>query len=324
MKATAHRLCVGAIVVLAASCSIALADDPSPTPQLVPVGGANSPRPSPPPPLVLATTELSAGSFTVKVPTGSFAAPSGGAATYSVPGPIISFRGPDGVWRGHGYLETYPRLLSFEGKADATSASLVYTFEREKRYEVKLTAKDGVVILEEISDLGPRNVFVFDAYYDHWLPSSGFALSNDGKHHAFLYLPCYYDKPEVTINPSTPAAGAVAVLSEEPAKTDIAGFVALGMNQWKDGDTMGIQLWQRRQLPGDPSSRHFLGPETKSDSTPNPHTVPLMGQSLYEGHVTIELNLGTGTRRLAFIVTSKGPTRETVIDGFKKIAEAQR
>jgi hypothetical protein len=312
--------------MLGAFCTSAIGanDDHSDKSPFVPVGGANSPLPSPPPALVLSSTELNVGAFAVKIPTGSFTAPAGGAANYTVPGPIISFRGPDGVWRGHGYLETYPRLVSFVGTTDKTSAKLVYTFEQGKRYQVVLTARDGALILDETSDLGPRNVYVFDCYYDHWLPSSAFALGNDSKNHAFLYLPCYYDKPEVTVNPSSPAAAGVAVLSGEPAKKDIAGFVALGMDQWQNGDTMGIQLWQRRQLPGDPSSRHFLGPEAKSDSTPNPRTAPLMGQSLYEGHVTIELSLGTGTRRLAFIVSGKGATRETLIDGFKKTAGAQR
>lgn len=300
------------------------ADPPSVLPQLVPVGGANSPHPSPPHALILDSTELTAGSLTVKIPTGTFVAPPAGAANYSVPGPIISFRGPDELWRGHGYLETYPRLLKFEGVADKTSASLAYSFEQGKTYKVNITARDSAIILDETADLGPRNLFVFDCFYDRWLPASGFVLDRDIKHHAFFYLPCYYDKPEATINPASSRAGAIAVLSDEPSKSDIGGFVAMAMDQWKNSDTMGIQLWQRRQLPGNPSSRHFLGPETKSDSTPNPRTAPLMGRSLYEGHVTIELSLGTGTRRLAFVVSKKGDSRDTLIDGFKKLAEATR
>jgi len=292
------------------------------------VGGANSPAPSPPPRLVIQTGELSAGSFSVKVPTGSYTAPKGGAPNYSVPGPIVAFKGPDGVWRGHGYLETYPRLLSFAGKLSETSAQLTYNFEKGKSYRIRLLAKDGAILMEETSELGPRNVFVFDCYYG-WLPSAGLALNRTGTRHAFLYLPCYYDKAEVTINPvgtarSQDQPGAVAVVSRDPSKKDVSGFWCRDVANWRNSDRMGIQLWQRRQLPGDPSSRHYLGPETKCDSTPNPRTAPLLGRSLYEGHVTIELNLGNGTRKLGFAVATKGPKKETIPEAFKKLVQANQ
>ena len=69
--------------------------------------------------------------------------------------------------------------------------------------------------------------------------------------------------------------------------------------------------------PGEPASRHFIAPETKSDSTPNPRTAGLMGTSLYEGHVTIELGLGRGTRQLVFVVAPKGPDKSTIADPIK-------
>lgn len=283
------------------------------------VGGANSPKPSPPQELILDTAELAGNGFAVKVPTGEYTAPAGGAANYSVPGPIVAFQGPDGVWRGHGYLETYPRLLKFAGKVEGRTATLSYRFEDGKSYEVTLTATDGAVWLDETSNLGPRNLFVFDCYYGDWLPSSGFVLSGDLTKHAFLYLPCYYDKPEATLT-----NGGVAVVSADAGKQDVAGFWTRAAGTWQGADTMSFQVWQRRQLPGDPSSRHFLGPETKSDSTPNPRTAPLLGQSLYEGHVTLEFALGTGTRKLAFGVAGKGAAKETLPDPFKKLAEANR
>jgi len=292
-----------------------------------PVGGANSPPPSPPPALVLQTGELVCGDFAVKVPVGQYTAPPGGAPAYSVAGPIAAFRGPDGLWRGHGYLETFPRLLRFSGTLEKTAARLEYHFENGRSYRVSLAAGRGAVLMEEESDLGPRNVYVFDCYYGHWLPSAGFAVDAAAQKHAFLYLPCYYDKPEVTINPAargTSAPAGVAVLSAAFHKRDVAGFFARDMAGWKGGDTMGIQLWQRRQLPEDPSSRHFLGPETKSDSTPNPRTANLLGRSLYEGHVTIELNLGIGTRKVAFIVADRGAARDSIPAAFMKIAQENR
>lgn len=310
------------VVLSMVMCAAAAAGDAPP------LGGANSPKPSPPPALTIQTAELSAGTFAVRVPTGEYNAPAGGAANYSVPGPIVSFKGADGVWRGHGYLETYPRLVKFTGKIDDRTAELDYQFQDSKRYRVKVTAQDGAVLLEETSDLGPRNVYVFDCYWGDWQASAGFALDMAGKNHAFVYLPCYYDKPEVTINPAAEGAdgakpGAAAVFSADDKKKDVAGFWVRDVQTWTNGDTMGIQLWQRRQLPGDPSSRHFLGPETKSDSTPNPRTAPLLGPSLYEGHVTIELNLGTGTRKLGFAATGKGATREEIPVAFKKAVQAK-
>jgi hypothetical protein len=283
------------------------------------VGGANSPPPSPPRKLILDTAELNAGGFTVKVPTGEYTAPPGGAPNYSVPGPIISFKGPDGTWRGHGYLETYPRLLRFKGQVAGEKAQLVYDFEEGKKYQVTLEAKSGAILMEETADLGPRNLFIFDCYYGDWLPSSGFVLSGDLTQHAFLYLPCFYDKPEATLT-----NGGVAVVSADAGKGDVAGFWSRDTGHWQGADTMSFQIWQRRQLPGDPASRHFLGPETKSDSTPNPRTAPLLGRSLYEGHVTLEFAIGTGTRKLAFGVAGKGATKERLPDPFQKLVEASR
>jgi hypothetical protein len=180
--------------------------------------------------------------------------------------------------------------------------------------------------MDEESAVGPRSVFVFDCYYGEWLPSAAFAFDAGARNHAFLYLPCYYDKPEVTINPAAggdaPPRG-LAVLSAEPGKRDIAGFWCRGVAGWRNADQMGIQLWQRRQLPGEPASRHFLGPETKSDSTPNPRTAVLLGQSLYEGHVTIELRLGTGTRKLGFAVVPRPPERDGIAEAFKAVVRVR-
>ncbi len=307
------------------------AERPEPPPLSPMVGGANAPAPSEPLPLVLATRVLSAATFQVKVPAGTYTAPKGGAKNYTVPGPIVAFKGVDGVWRGHGYLETYPKLLAFAGTLENRKAHLLYTFEGDASYEVTLTARDGVVLVDEHSRLGPRNLFVFDCYYGGWLPSSGFAVNLTGKNSAFVYLPCYYDKAEVTLNPVAdlrlktqgekrrePIAipGGVAVLNGAAATCDLAGFWCRDLASWRNGDRMGIQLWQRRQRPGDPASRHFLGPETKSDATPNPRTAGMLGTSLYEGHVTIECNLGRGTRKLGFAVTSKGTPKGRLPEPF--------
>ena len=348
-----------AVPVLVASAALALAVAASPgearRASLVPtVGGANSPAPSAPPKLVLRTGVLDAGPFAVRVPTGTYTPGKGGAPPYSIPGPIVAFKGADGVWRGHGYLETHFALAKFEGKLAKTSAELNYAFQGGKSYRVKLQVGKGAVLMDEASALGPRNLYVFDCYYGGWLPAAGFALNRSATRHAFLYLPCYYDKAEVTIRPRElsmqPRAGmpaptataanarlldaaakaadarpaAVAVLSAEPAKRDIAGFFCRSVDEWSSADRMGIQLWQRRQHPGEPASRHFLGPETKSDSTPNPRTAAMLGKSLYEGHVTIEMSLGIGTRKLGFAAAAKPPDKKAIPQAFQKIVRANR
>ncbi len=300
-----------------------------------PVGGENSPDPSDPPAFSIELAELTVGDGAVRVPTGEYTAPKGGAPLYSVPGPIAAFRGPDGTWRGHGYLETYPRLLKFRGATDEGGVtSLSYEFEGGGTYRAVLTVRDGVLLLEETSNLGPRNLFVLDCYY-HWQPGAAFATDMAGTNHAFVYLPCYYDKPEVTIIPPALAGkvedveaqtqpAAIAVLSSEDKSKDVAGFWCRDVTKWEGADTMGIQLWQRRQLPGDPESRHFLGPETKSDSTPNPRTAGMLGDSLYEGHVTIELNLGVGTRKLGFAAVGKGDSHGSIPRAFKQVVKANQ
>ncbi|MFP4139493.1 MAG: hypothetical protein ACOCZU_08130 [Planctomycetota bacterium] len=316
---------------------------PAPPFERSPAGGSNSPEPSDPLPFVLKLAEIGGEGFRIRVPTGTYTAPEGGAPAYRVPGPIASFKGPDGQWRGRGYLETYPRLMKFSGKkvdvadaADGTrsSATLKYTFEGGKTYEVKLAVKADHVLLEETSDLGPRNMYVFDAF-PNWQPTSGFAVGLAGQTHAFRYLPCFYDKPEATVNPTAeqarrvgtdaketdPVPGGVAVVSADAESKDVAGFWCRDVGSWRQGEAMGFQLWQRRQLPGEPASRHFLGPETKSDSTPNPRTAGMLGKSLYEGHVTIELNLGVGSRKLGFTATRKGEG-DKLPDPFKKLVAA--
>jgi hypothetical protein len=350
---------------------------PAPPFDRSPAGGSNSPDPGKPLPFVLKLAELRGDDFRIRVPTGTYTAPEGGAPAYRVPGPIASFQGPDGQWRGRGYLETYPRLMTFSGEAVAVAdaadgtrsrATLKYTFEGGKTYEVKLTVKADHVLLEETSDLGPRNLYVFDAF-PNWQPTSGFAVGLTGQAHAFRYLPCFYDKPEATVNPVSDLAkiqglreakdangtwsykkddgegssndevdtsksgyeililgvwwrallpGGVAVVSSDAESKDVAGFWCRDVGSWKHGDAMGFQLWQRRQLPGEPASRHFLGPETKSDSTPNPRTAGMLGKSLYEGHVTIELNLGVGSRKLGFAATRKGEG-DKLPEPFKKL-----
>ncbi len=304
-------------------------------PAMPPVGGVNSPPPSQPRELAIDLRQMEAGGFAVRVPHGQVEFEQG-AEPHSVPGPIAAFKGPDGVWRGLGYLETYPLLLSFEAtvtegdEADADvlwRAELAYRFEDDARYEVTLTARDGVVLIEEESALGPRNLYVFDFFY-RWQPAAAVVSDFAGDDHAFLYMPCYYDKPEVTIHATvedaSAAPGAVAVIGPEPSQRDVAGFWMRDIDAWQGAASMSAQLWQRRQLPGDPASRHFIGPESKSDSTPNPATAQMIGDSLYEGHITFEMALGQGTRKMAFTVVERPEQRDELAEPFKRMIQNHR
>ncbi len=344
----AAMLILSILSACAGSPTVAAADDSGEAPSqrdpavdgpaMPPVGGVNSPEPSEPRELAIDLREMDAGAFKVRIPHGEVTFEDG-AEPHSVPGPVAAFKGPDETWRGLGYLETYPMLLSFEGtvrEGDALDdgdepvlwrAELRYRFENDDRYDVTLTARDGVVLIEEESQLGPRNLFVFDFYY-RWQPAAATVTDGDGRHHAFLYMPCYYDKPEVTIRPDRLADGAaeqgdadgaagIAVIGPQAEQRDVAGFFMRRADEWDGAASMGAQLWQRRQLPGDPASRHFIAPESKSDSTPNPATAEMIGESLYEGHITFEMALGRGTRQMAFTVVERPAQDEDLTEPFK-------
>lgn len=282
----------------------------------LPPGGANAPAElATPPAFVLGLTELPVGVGAVQVPTGSWQAPATGVEAYTLPGPLAAFRGADGVWRGHGYLETWSPPQSFTGTsattADGWTASLDYVFAGDRHYRVALRCSGGRIGLEEDCQLGVRDVWVLDCAYG-WQPTAALAFAVDGRH-ASRYLPCHYDRAEAVIAvrdllDPTAADRAVAALTVVSPRASAGTMLTLAVREpatWRDGDRMGIELWQRRQLPGDPASRHFLGPETKSDGTPNSHTAARIGTSQYEGHVTIELRLGGGSRKLDWAFPAK-------------------
>ncbi len=296
-------------------------------------GGANAPEPVPPPALVIGCREFPLGEGAVRIPQGDYTAPDGGAPNYAVPAPIVAVRAPgEEVWRGHGYLETWSRLTAFSGgmqqdEEGIWTATLVYTFEGGLTYEVELGVRvaDGHhwLSIAEKSTLGPRDRWVFDCYYA-WQPTAAFAVDASAAHHAFRYLPCHFDRPEASIlhralagpEPDPKAPVGVAVLSADPQAAAVLGLWARELDAWEDGDRLPVQLWQRRQLGGDPASRHFLGPETKSDGTPNPATAEMIGTSRYEGHVTIECAIGAGSRRLGLAVFARPEERAELPAAF--------
>lgn len=286
-----------------------------PPPLSPPIGGANSPPPSDPAPYAIALREVVAEGFAVRIPSGEHRF-EGGAPLYVIPGPIAAFRGPDGVWRGRSYLETYRRLLHLRVEDREDGADLHYLFEDERRYTVTLRVAGNRLLLHESADLGPRDLWVFDSYY-HWQPTAGLALSLCGRHHNALYLPAYYDQSPVSVAPLADGpdsqAGGLALRHGDHQHRDVLVIRAQEAASWRNPAGMSVALWQRRQRPNDPSTRHFQAPETKADGSPNPHSVAMVGQSLYEGHNTVEFRLFDGHRRLLFAVVDGGQRFEQVI-----------
>ena len=301
----------------------------------LPPGGANAPEPTAAPAYIIELASLPLGDGQVQVPTGSYTAPASGSPAYGVPGPIAAFQiAGDSDWRGYGYIESVLSLQSFKGSHEKTDAgwkaTLTYSYENDASYVVHLECTGKALLLEETSSLGPLSTFVFDAYYN-WQPTSGFTTDLTATKQNFLYLPCHYDKPEVTvqqpllIKEETKATAAASIGVAGPRKQPIvAGFWTRDLSSWKNGDRMNLQLWQRRQVGGDPASRHVLGPETKSDGTPNPHTAKMIGNSLYEGHVTMELALGKGSRKLGFTFYPAPGAAIDLPKTFKELANANR
>ena len=316
-----------AAVILRATCAWAALlgwlGAQEPPPLSPPIGGANAPAPSDPAPYTIPLRELAGEGFAVRIPRGEHHFP-GGAALYVIPGPIAAVRGPDGVWRGRSYLETYRRLLHLRVEDRDDGADLHYLFEDERRYSVTLRLIGGHLHLHETADLGPRDVWVFDSFY-HWQPTAGLALSLCGQHHNALYLPAYYDQSPVKLAPQAdgPASqvGGLALRHGDPQQRDLLVVRAQEPGQWRNPGGMAVELWQRRQRPNDPGTRHFQAPETKADGSPNPHSVAMIGQSLYEGHNTIELRLFNGHRRLRWAMIDGAQTPEVLSAALQALAQ---
>lgn len=303
----------------------------------LPPGGANAPAPTPVQAQVLSVAELPFNGGMVRIPTGDW---SGATSGYTVQGPIAGFQErPDAPWRGAAYLETATAITAFSGShsanQDGWTAELTYTFADGGSYAVTLVAGGATIAMHERVQTRTPTSWVFDGYYN-WLPTAGFVVDQEAADQAFIYMPCHYDKAEAHIlhdrlmtataeedgpvNVGKDAIAGLAVAGAASSNVDgdvtVAGFFARMPDAWVDGGRLGVALWQRRQLPAHPASRHFLGPETKSDGTPNPYAAEMIGTSAYEGHVTIEFALDGGERHLGFTMYRHEGSRATLVDAF--------
>ncbi len=285
---------------------------------------ANAPAPASRPVLAVAAIELAGQGFAIRVPGNDWqAGPNQGKVL--LPAPIMAVRSTASEpWLGCGYLETASAATSLKVEKHSDSVALDYGFADAKRYRVTVTVRGAVVLIDEVADLGPRDAWVFDAFYD-WQPTAGIALSRGAATANFLTLPCHYDRAEATIlahQPGPQIPAGLAVLGAAEDRREILAVWAREAASWKNPGQLGVELWQRRQRGNDVRSRHVLGPDVKSDGTPNPRTAALIGTSLYEGHVTLEFLLGTGERHLALAVLQRPTERSGIVPALAKVMEA--
>lgn len=317
------------IVLITILASGLAAGESAPAVGDIPPGGANAPAPTAAPAMAIPCSERVVGSWKVRLPWApAWKAPEGGVPEYRVPGPLAGVQGPDGHWRGHGYLETQARLIGFACRSEDMAGGdwrvvLDYAFEEGASYQAILSSQGSRLRLEETSALGNRDVYVFDCFYD-WQPTAGLVLGANGNH-AGLYLPCHYDRPEAAIEQFGLAgreAQPMGLAVFNPQARDVLALWGIQGEAWQQADRMGIRLWQRRQIGNDYASRHVLGPETKSDGTPNPHTAKMIGTSRYEGHVTLELALGRGKRLSAWTMLTRPADLQTLPTLWKEAVHA--
>ena len=288
---------------------------------LLPAVEANAPKPASAPTLATEAAELIGKGFSIRVPAADWQAKDGDVL---LPAPIMAVRVANGPWLGCGYLETAAQALSLKVERSPESAKLDYQFAGGGRWQVTVKIVGSIVTIDEVANMGPRDAWVFDTFYN-WNAEAGIALAPKGAFANFLYVPCHFDRVEATIlahtpGPQTPAG--LAVLADSTQRREMIALWAREVPQWKNPEQLPVQLWQRRQRGNDVRSRHFVGPDTKSDGTPNPRTAALLGTSLYEGHVTLECLLGQGERRLALAILPQPDDRAAIVPAIARLMES--
>ncbi len=281
-----------------------------------------SSRPSTQPAFAMTLLDIPCGAGAIRVPDGSKTFP-GGAAEFSIPGPIAQFKGPDGIWRGWGYLDTYPHVISVTASTkdvgDNHIVSIDYSFEGDAKYAVRMIVetKTGRVLIDEESTVGMRSWYVIDFTPDFAANTLGLTR-RDGVS-VYRHLPCMLDRLQMRLgnepDPQVPAAG-FSIFNSDDAATDLFSIWSRKSDQWKNAAAMGFAVWEHRQLPGDPESRVSLGENFKADGTPNPRVADFTGKSVYKGHVCVEADLGAGSRHWGFLIGAKPAEKSHLSDAL--------
>jgi len=271
----------------------------------------------------------------IQVPDGVHAWPNGGAPSYSVPGPIIRFKGADGVWRGKGYMDTLYRILRMQASTEPDpkdpSSSLVrvrYDLEGGRQYLVSMLVSHtkGTVLIDGVSTAGPESWFVMD--FNENFPADTLGLTRRDGVSVYRHLGCLMDRLQARItsqpDPQQPAAG-LSVFSAKPGVRDLASFWVRKPGQWSNPAAMALELWEHRQLPNDPESRVSLGRTFKADGTPNPRVENFVGKSVYQGHVCLTAALGSGLRFWGMLLGVKSQDPKHISDALaEQIAKVSK
>jgi len=121
-----------------------------------------TPRSTPPPeslgvlstPPVPSVRVLSTDQMAIRVPAGRIQCvpPRTGR---DVPGPILGLRGPDGIWRGGGWIEGATPVVAIDGSPEGGEYVVTYAFEQGGRAEVRFRvppAGDHIQVTEDCSN----------------------------------------------------------------------------------------------------------------------------------------------------------------------------
>ena len=228
--------------------------------------GANAPRPSrPPQPLWLGPALLP------PLGTTRFDPP---ADSLSVPAPIRRLRTPDGREIGHGWLDTYERVVSLdcaivEAGPLWTTARVRYTFDSGAVFTFEATAAEGedFLCVREEAWLGPKARWVFALDAPSGLLPDGLDLADHTLHHTPRALHYLSDRLHARLHPWTQGTQISALregfVAHSSATGDAIGWFARTDPEWDGFKGTFLELRERRLLPGTPRSR---GGETDGDS----------------------------------------------------------
>lgn len=261
-----------------------------------------------------ATMEISNSRMAVRVAAGArkYEPP---ILSVDAPAAIQSVKGPDGLWRGRGYLDTYWRVKSYEAKVLAAGPVFVevqvtYKFEQDKTYVATLrliSQMDWMLVSEEMN-LGPRCKFVFDCSSNFapdrlGMMSPGAMLSRD--------LNYFDDVLQARMVIWTQGAqlydfrDALGVYQQDGNARDFLGAFVYRPGEWTRAKVNFAEFWERRQIGDDFLTREELTREGKTDAMPSPLTAGLHGKSVYGGHFTWEFSLYDGRRQWGLTAIDK-------------------
>jgi hypothetical protein len=232
-----------------------------------------------------------------------------------VPAPIMAVKGPDGAWRGKGYLDTYWRVTSYESQVIEsgpifTDVRVTYRFEQNKSYvvNIRLISKQDWALVGEQMDLGPRNKFIFDC-------SVGFkpnqlAMLTPGAQALTRDLNFFDDILQARMAIFTQYTqladfrDALGVCESGPSR-DFVGIFQYQPGHWSRPKVNFVEFWEHRQQGDNFLTREPLTTMGKADAFPNPDMPAFQGKSVYEGHFTWEFQLIDGHRQWCLTVVDK-------------------